>query len=298
MEIFKGQSLLKFSKRFPDDLSCKSYLADLKWENGFKCKKCGHTKYSLRKDLTRTCTFCHRDESPTASTAFHKVKFGIRKAFFITFEMVNSTKSLSASQVAKRYEISRKSAWMFMHKIRKVMESSGNNPMDGLVQVDEFTVGGKEPSKQGRSYDGKKKKIVGAVELTSEKKIKRVYAIRIDNFSSKSLKVLFDRHISESAKVETDKWRGYRPLTKKWNITQELSNGGRNMPQIHIVIHQIKSWIRTIYSWVHPEHINKYLDEFSFRINRSLFKDTIFNKIMERVVEAKHTSYKEIIVHK
>lgn len=84
----------------------------------------------------------------------------------------------------------------------------------------------------------------------------------------------------------------------KWEITQNLSNGGRNMPQIHIVIHQIKSWIRTIYSWVHPEHIDKYLNEFSFRINRSLFKDTIFNKIMERVVEAIHTGYKEIIVPK
>lgn len=298
MEIFKGQSLLKFTEHFPDDLSCKAYLAELKWKDGFKCKKCGHSKYTLRKDLTRTCTLCHRDESPTASTAFHKVKFGIRKAFFITFEMVNSTKSLSASQVAKRYGISRKSAWLFMHKIRKTMESSGNYPMDGLVQVDEFTVGGKETNKQGRSYDSKKKKIVGAVELTTKKKIKRVYAIRINDFSSKSLRKLFDNHISELAKVETDEWRGYRPLTKKWNITQTLSNGGRGMPQIHIVIHQIKSWIRTIYSWVHPEHINKYLDEFSFRINRSLFKDTIFNKIMERVVEAKHTSYKEIIVSK
>lgn len=204
MELFKGQSLIKFSDRFPDDLSCKAYLADLKWKEGFKCKKCGHSKFTLRPDLTRTCTFCHRDESPTASTAFHKVKFGIRKAFFITFEMVNSTKSLSASQVANRYEISRKSAWMFMHKIRTVMESSGNYPMDGLVQVDEFTVGGKETNKQGRSYDSKKKKIIGAVELTPKKKIKRVYALRIDDFSSKSLEKLFDSHISESANVEAD----------------------------------------------------------------------------------------------
>ncbi len=298
MEIFRGESLIKFAERFPDDQSCKAYLAELKWQSGFKCKKCGHTKYSLRQDLTRTCTYCHRDESPTASTAFHKVKFGLRKAFFITFEMVNSTKSLSASQVAKRYEISRKTAWLFMHKIRKLMESRNDTPMEGLVQVDEFTIGGKEREKQGRSYDGKKKKIVGAVELTPEKKIKRVYAIRINDYSSKSLKRLFEKYISSKAKVETDGWKGYRPLNNKWNINQQLSNGGRNMPQIHIVIHQIKSWIRTIYSWVHPEHIEKYLNEFSFRINRSLFKDTIFNKIIERAVMAKHISYKEIIVPK
>jgi len=69
------------------------------------CKKCGHKKFTLRDDYTHTCTFCHHDESPTANTTFNKVKFGIRKAFFITFEMVNTTKGLSASQVAKRYEI-------------------------------------------------------------------------------------------------------------------------------------------------------------------------------------------------
>ena len=80
--------------------------------------------------------------------------------------MVNTTKGLSASQVAKRYEISRKTAWLFMHKVRKVMNSRGNHPMEGIIQVDEFTIEGKETAKQGRSYDTNKKKIVGAVELT------------------------------------------------------------------------------------------------------------------------------------
>jgi len=45
-----------------------------------------------------------------------------------------------------------------MHKIRKAMESSGNHPIDGEVQVDEFVFGGKETLKQGRSNDSKKKK--------------------------------------------------------------------------------------------------------------------------------------------
>ena len=47
-----------------------------------------------------------------------------------------------------------------MHKIRKVMKSSEQKPMDGNVQVDEFTIGGKEDGKQGRSYDTKKNSAV------------------------------------------------------------------------------------------------------------------------------------------
>ena len=194
------------------------------------------------------------------------MKFGIQKAFFITFETVNSTKSLSASQVAKRYEISRKTAWLFMHKIRIAMKSSGNHPMDGMIQIDEFTIGGKENGKQVRSYNTKKKKIVGVVQLSKKGEIKSVYALKIDDYSSKSLQKIFTKHISTTAEVQTDNWKGYRPIKKDYNIIQKLSNGGRNMPEIHIVIHQIKSWIRTVYSWIHPEHVNSYLDEFPFRI--------------------------------
>jgi transposase-like protein len=168
--------------------------------------------------------------------------------------------------------------------------------MKGNVQVDEFTVGGAEKGKQGRSYNTKKKKIVASVELSKKGNIKRVYALKIDDYSAKSLKRIFDKHISTKANIDTDKWKGYRPLMKEYNITQSLSNKGKGMPQMHIVIHQIKSWLRTIYSWVHPLHTDSYLDEFSFRINRSIFKKSIFHKIMERVVKSEHISYNQIII--
>ena len=296
MEIFKGENFIEFSERFSSDDICKQYLADIKWKDGFICRKCGHKKFTKRENLTRTCNYCRHNESPTANTTFHKVKFGLKKAFFITFEMVNSTKSMSAKQIAVRYGITRKTAWLFMHKIRKAMKSSEQDPMDGNVQVDEFTVGGKEEGKQGRSYSTKKKKIIASVELTEKGNIKRVYALKINDYSSKSLGKLFEKHISTDANIDTDKWKGYRPLMKEYNITQSLSDKGQGMPQMHIVIHQIKSWLRTIYSWVHPEHIDSYLDEFSFRINRSIYKKTIFHKIMERVVQSEHLSYNMIIV--
>lgn len=296
MNEFRGENFLKFSERFSDDLACKAYLADIKWVDGFMCKKCGHTKFSERRDYTRTCNKCKRNESPSAHTAFHKVKFGLKKAFYISFEMVNSSKSMSASQIAKRYGITRKTAWLFMHKVRQAMKSSQTSPLEGAVQVDEFTIGGKETGKQGRSYNSQKKKIVGAVELTDTGAIKRVYALKIDDYSSKSLRKIFDRHISPKARVQTDQWKGYRPLSSDYNIRQESSDQGLSMPQIHIIIHQVKSWLRTIYSWVHPEHVNNYLSEFSFRINRSIYKQTIFHKIIERIVTAKHKGYKDIIV--
>lgn len=294
MELFKGQSLLEFTERFKTDLDCEEYLASLKWEDGYCCRKCGHKKYQVRKDLSRTCNICGDTESPTAGTLFHRLKFGLRKAFFICFEMTTTTKGLSASQVARRYEISRQTAHYFMQKVREAMKSSESHKMNDRVQVDEFTIGGKEEGKQGRSYDTKKKKVLCAMELTDRGKVKRFYALKIPDFSSKSLRTIFEKHISKTAQVTTDEWKGYKPI-KDFDITQIPSNNGKNFPTLHKIIHQVKSWIRGIYSWVSEFNIDRYLAGYSFRINRSQNKDTIFNKLMKRIVERSPVSQSQLV---
>jgi len=286
MDIFKGQNLLEFSEHFKTDDNCKSYLANIKWKNGFKCVKCDHTASQIRKNFARTCNKCSHTETASANTLFHKVKFGLRKAFFICFEMSTTTKSLSASYMGVRFGVTEKTARLFMHKVREAMKSSENHPMDGTVHIDEFVVGGREKGKVGRSYNSKKKKVVSAVELTDKGKIKRMYALKIDNFSSKELEKIFEKHIDENAAITTDLWRGYRPLFEDYNITQIASNNGKNFIALHTMIHQVKSWIRTTYSWVSDFNINRYLDEFCYRLNRSRSKLNIFNNLIERMVKS------------
>ncbi|MFT5217705.1 MAG: hypothetical protein ACI83H_002846, partial [Glaciecola sp.] len=84
MEPFKSESIIDFFDRYKTDKDCLEYLASIKWRDGFTCVK------------------CHHIESPTANTLFHKVKFGVRKAFTIVFEMSAATKSVSSSQMARR----------------------------------------------------------------------------------------------------------------------------------------------------------------------------------------------------
>jgi hypothetical protein len=295
MNIFKGQNLLEFSDRFKTDQDCKQYLSKIKWVDGFECVKCGHNKSQVRKDFSRTCNICSHQESATANTLFHKVKFGIRKAFFITFEMGTSTKGLSASYMGVRYGVTEKTARLWMHKVREAMESSENHPMDGEVHVDEFVLGGREKDKIGRSYNAKKKKAITAIELTKEGKVKRMYAMRIEDFSARSLQYMFVNHISRDAKVITDKWRGYRPIAKAYNIEQIESKGGLNFKALHTMIHQVKSWIRTTYSWVSDFNINRYFNEFCFRINRSQSKSTIFNSLIIKMVKKNKVHHNQII---
>ena len=91
MDIFKGQNLLEFSDRFKTDADCKEYLSFIKSKTAYKCLKCDHSRCQSLKDFGRQCNICGPTESATANTLFHKVKFGVRKAFFICFEMATST---------------------------------------------------------------------------------------------------------------------------------------------------------------------------------------------------------------
>lgn len=71
--------------------------------------------------------------------------------------MATTTKSLSASYMAVHFGVTKRTARLFMMKVREAMAPSGSNPMDGNVHVDEFVISGKEEGKTGRSYEAKKR---------------------------------------------------------------------------------------------------------------------------------------------
>ena len=87
----------------------------------------------------------------------------------------------------------------------------------------------------------------------------------------------------------------FKGQIKDFDITQIPSNNGKNFRTLHKVIHQVKSWIRGIYSWFSEFNIDHYLAEYSFRINRSQNKDTIFNKLMKRIVERSPVSQSQLV---
>ncbi len=180
-----------------------------------------------------------------------------------------------------------------MLKAREAMSSRGNNPMDGVVRIDEFVLGGREETKVGRSYNVKKKKAITALRPTEDGKAKGMYAMKIDDFSAQSLQYIFINQISRNAKITTDKWMGSSPVANAYNIIE--SNVGLNFKPLHTMIYDVKSWIRTTYSWVSGNNLNKYFNEFCFRINRSQNKATIFNNLIVKMLEGNKINQSELI---
>ena len=47
--IIQGEKYLRVTEGFKTDLDCEEYLASLKWEDGYCCRKCSHKKYQVRE---------------------------------------------------------------------------------------------------------------------------------------------------------------------------------------------------------------------------------------------------------
>ena len=282
---FRGVNSLRFYQHFVSEEACYEYLSGIKWEGGqYVCKKCGNTHYCKgRLPYSRRCTRCKYDESPTAGTMFDKCKFSILLAFHIAFKISTKKKGMSSEELSEEYELRQKTCWEFKWKIQQAMQSSGNYPLTGKVHVDEFFVGGAEEGVFGRG--SKNKRLVAvALEILHEG-FGRAYAEVIDDASAKSLRPFFERRISKDAEIITDEWNGYKPLKKDYpKLTQVPSDKGKNFPQLHIHIMNIKGWLRGIHHHCSKERLQGYLDEYHFRFNRRASKDTIFDVLIRRMM--------------
>ncbi|MDR0748168.1 MAG: IS1595 family transposase, partial [Tannerellaceae bacterium] len=212
-EQFIGVNSIKFNRHFQSDEDCYHYLSEIKWSlEDYQCKRCGYTKYGKgEKPYSRRCTKCNYDESPTAGTMFDKCKFSLLIAFHIAFKISTKKKGMSSEELSEEFELRQKTCWEFKWKIQQAMQSSGRNPLKGLVHVDEFYVGGEEEGgKRGRGK-GNKRLVIIALEIVRGG-FGRACAASIKDASSDSFKPFFEKYIDKDADVVTDEWTGYIPL--------------------------------------------------------------------------------------
>jgi len=291
-ERYKGVNSIKFNHQFQRDEDCYHYLSEIEWSSAnYQCKRCGYMKYGKGKQpYSRRCTRCNYDESPTAGTMFDKCKFSLLIAFHIAFKISTKKKGMSSEELSAEFELRQKTCWAFKWKVQQAMQSSGRFPLNGVVHVDEFYVGGaEEGGKRGRGK-GDKRLIIIALEIVNIKEDKegfgRAYAAIIRDASSESFKPFFEKYIDKDAEVVTDEWAGYMPLKSTYkNLKQIPSNKGKSFPQLHIHIMNIKSWLRGIHHQCSEERIQGYLDEYHFRFNRRNSMESIFDLLIQRMVQ-------------
>jgi two-component system, sensor histidine kinase LadS len=129
----KTMDYVQFKTLYPDGLACDRFLENLKWEKGFHCRKCNNEKYfDGAQKFSRRCSRCGYNESITAYTIFHSIKFPIEKAFYIAYLTVTGNKDMTLDSLANQLGLRLNTVWSFKHKV--------------IDSIAELQKGGKKPT--------------------------------------------------------------------------------------------------------------------------------------------------------
>lgn len=134
--LSKEVGFVEFSKSYPNALACLRFLANKKWELGFKCRRCGHEHYCDGKTpLSRRCTKCRYEESPTTETLLHKCKIPIDKAFYAIFLIYSRKAEITSVELSEKLSLRQSTCWSFLQKVKTAMKQHKRVPGSGWDAV-------------------------------------------------------------------------------------------------------------------------------------------------------------------
>lgn len=129
----KTMDYKQFQTLYPDNLSCYRMLESLKWEKQYRCRRCENEKYfDGAHKFARRCTRCGYNESITAFTIFHSIKFPIEKAFYIAYLTVTGKHEHTLETLASQLDLRVNTIWSFKHKVAERivdLEKKGKKPV-------------------------------------------------------------------------------------------------------------------------------------------------------------------------
>jgi len=306
------RSLPDFQRLFPNEAACAAYLERARWSDGFVCDYCGTLgepcRFANRPSVCR-CRHCNRDTSLTASTVMERTHTPLSVWFWAAYLVASQTPGMSAAQFQRQLGLSRyETAFQILHKLRVGMvrpdqDRIGGNPFDA-VEADETYVGGRTRGKGRGVHD--MVLVAGAVEVKQRKHggslnkrrtgryAGRVRLAVVPDRSAKSLGGFIERVVTPGATIITDDWSGYAALEKRGY----LHTAETFLPIIHLVFSNLKTWLRGIHHGVSPQHLQAYLNEFTFRFNRRFYPFNAFRSLLGIAGDVTAPTYAELYTKK
>jgi transposase-like protein len=227
--------------------------------------------------------------SVTAGTIFQDSHVPLTIWFRAMWQITSQKNGMSALGLQRVLGLgSYKTAWAMLHKLRRAMVRPGRDRLDGVVEVDEAYWGGEETGVIGRGAEEKALIIVAAEE--DGKGIGRIRLRVIPDASSLSLHGFIQEAIAPGSTVRTDGWRGYFGLdgyVHDRQVQSRQEEGEHLLPRVHRVIALLKRWLLgTHQGAIGQEHLDAYLDEFTFRFNRrkSKSRGKLFYRLAQQAV--------------
>lgn len=292
-----------FEAWFTTEETCLEYLSQLRWPEGFECPRCQGKKAWFTNRGLMVCKKCAYQASVKAGTLFQDTRKPLGMWFCAIWWVTSQKTGASALGLKQVLGLgSYETAWTWLHKLRRAMVRPGRDRLSGRIEIDETYVGGLEEGVHGRQTDTKALVVIAAQE--DRKGIGRIRMRRIEDASSESLHSFVLDVVEQGSIIHTDGWQGYAGLGVN-GYTHEVTvmkrkeaSASELLPRVHRVVSLLKRWLMgTHQGAVSPEHLDYYLDEFTFRFNRrtSRHRGKLFYRLLQQAVAIDPVPYKSMI---
>lgn len=281
------KSIVEFQEWFPNERTCEEYLVNSIWPNGFECPVCGDTKFyyiSTRRVLK--CKANLHYTYLTAGTVMHGTRTPLLLWFWTAYLLTTETTGISATQLQRQLGIDRyETAFNMLHKLRSAMFNPERTRINGKVEVDETYIGG--PTTGGKRGRGTKKAIVIVAVEKRNNHAGRVRLRHINDVTGASLIGFIKDAVEIGSTIITDSFPGYSNVSRhgyRHKIDEDLQ-------LVHLVISNLKTWIKGIFHGVSEKHLQAYLNEFTFRFNRRRTPMAAFQTILGLSSKVEYPTY-------
>jgi hypothetical protein len=296
----------EFKREFSNEEKCLEYLIKLKYKDGIICSKCKTGNPRKVRMRTYECKKCHHQESVLSGTLFQDTHKPLRLWFWaiwhITKHIFNDkgkkNNGNSARQLQQVLHIkSYKTAWTWMHKLRRIMVHPEKDRLSGDIEIVKFHV--KVPKKCGKENDNKI-----PVAIAMEKFggiISRVRIGILTDIPQDNLNVFIHESIKEQSNIIifTDNRNMHRNFEAIGNYRVTFNNQDQYTEEEHIntIIVKLKNWIKVIPPGSTLKHLSYYFDEFTFRYNQrnEYIMGKLFHRLIENAIQMKSITYRNIV---
>jgi transposase-like protein len=291
-------TLTEFENNFSTEAQCREYIVKLRYPNGmYICPKCRSDKaWNIRETLYE-CSKCGHQGSVIAGTIFQDTHKPLRLWFQAMWYVISQKNGTSALGLQRILGLgSYKTAWAWLHKLRRAMVRPGRDKLSGMIEVDEALFGGVREGKRGR---GSENKVLGVIAVeVNDSKIGRIRLSVIDDATKDSLHSFIKGAIETGSTIITDGWSGYIGISNAgYEHIIQKSCKNSTLQNVHTIVSIMKRWILgTMQGSISKEYLEYYFDEFTFRFNRrkSKSRGLLFYRLLQNAVQLEPMTYKDI----
>jgi len=282
-------SLQAAIKYFSDEQVCIDTVAALRWPQGVPvCPACEHEEhYYLKSQRRWKCKECGRQFSVKLGTIFEDSPIGLDKWLIALWMLVNCRNGVSSYEVARALEITQKSAWFVLHRLRLALRDGSIKKLGGSgseIEADETFVGGKTKNMHKRRKEALQRaqnaslrgdtRLIGKTVVMGllDREARKIRATVVPNTKRETLQAEILKQVEEGSVMYTDESTSYMGLTKKFahqvvNHLEKYVDGRVSTNGIENFWSLLKRGLNGTYVAVEPFHLFRYVDEQVFRYN-------------------------------